>query len=220
MIGFLLLRLVLLHHLLSSAAAAQADNVTAVQQKNMLIYHSLYQQVSNETQQLKTLNVIEISNGITIIHQMMQNIIGNHEMLRVTCKNEYLWTQLLEIMFVCEKFQATIMKRIKFLTRGDGLQISSSSSFASASSSVEEEEEVVVVEEMVMDQRKRSIAAQEEFRIQLNIFMMMLDSVEEFARCGKNKKNKKKKNFFDKKCFKKFRCSTYDDDDDEKNTSL
>ena len=134
MSGFLLLRLVLLHHLLASAAAAQADNVTAVQQKNMLIYHSLYQQVSNETQQLKTLNVIEISNGITIIHQMMQNIIDNHEMLRVTCKSEYLWTQLLEIMFVCEKFQATIMKRIKFLTRGNGLQISSSSSsFASAS---------------------------------------------------------------------------------------
>ena len=59
---------------------------------------------------------------------MMQNIIGNNDMLRVTCKNEYLWTQLLEIMFVCEKFQANIMKRITFLTRGDGLQISSSSS--------------------------------------------------------------------------------------------
>ena len=231
--GLLLLRFVLLYHLLSSAAAAatQSDNVTAVQQKNIIIYHSLYQQVDNEKNKLKNQNVIEISNEITIIHQMMQNIIGNNDMLRVTCKNEYLWTQLLEIMFVCEKFQANIMKRITFLTRGDGLQISSSSSassFASASSSVEEEEVVVVEEEMVMDQRKRSIAAQEEFRIQLNIFMMMLDNVEEFARCGKieNKMKNEKKQRNEKKCFKKFMCSTYDDDDDdddgedENNTTL
>ena len=91
MSGLLLLRFVLLYHLLSSAAAAatQSDNVTAVQQKNIIIYHSLYQQVDNEKNKLKNQNVtsIEISKEITIIHQMMQNIIGNNDMLRVTCKN-------------------------------------------------------------------------------------------------------------------------------------
>ena len=158
----------------------------------------------DDDRSLDNRTVEEVTIIVTRIHEMMDAIVGDDEILHSTCNDEDLWAHLLEIMFGCEKFQASVMKRATFLTMGDGQKIVVSRNSSSASSSLSEEEE-----EQQRQVGKRSAAAQETFRIQLERFMTLLDQVEEFARCGKLEMGGKKGKNRRKTCSEKFKCSMY-----------